>query len=424
MLVPGPLPPPGTYECEALRSSLRKLLASGSWGADKPAKALVKKLQELIASGEPELSPARANRLRAELTVIDQHEGAMAALLDEVMRDPSISARVGEQVNARVDALVAQKEQLKNSVLQLEQKQRELQEQQRQAHKEQKAVAPAVAKAIRGAFDKARGDVLGTLGQVAVFKTLMDELIDRPAAPVVNQAPSAPGLADSEDRASVVRSSVGGLPPIIETLRALGVTPKSARAIEAVGTMAKRCGLMLIIDGLAGRVAAEAWQNDAEKSGMVFECGFGETDDRAVRAVLAGAPDALAILDANLSPLDVYARPLVDAVLRRLAGIDGGRFTTRVLMSVADGTAALPLPTVAESTSLRVSLDRIPVFLQEGDAATRLEEIEAAEEPVEWFAKLWKPARTRVISYLRSMSNEDVAFVLAALEAAQSGRKD
>jgi hypothetical protein len=424
-LVPGPLPPSGTYECEALGSSLRKLFASGSWGADKPAKALTKKLQELIASGEPELSSARAARLRAELTAIDQHEGAMAALLEEVMRDPSISARVDEQVSARVDALVAQKEQLKKSVLQLEQKQRDLLEQQRLAEKEQKAVAPSVAKAIRGAFDKARGDALGTLGQVAVFKTLMDELIDRPAAPVlVGLASPAPNHADSEARISVVRSSVEGLPPIIETLRALGVTPKSARAIEAAGTMAHECGLMLIIDGLAGRVAAEAWLSGAERSGAVFECGFGETDDRAVRAVLADAPDALAILDANLSPLDVYARPLIDAVLRRLAKIDGGRFATRVLMSVTEGATALPLPTVAESISLQVSLDRIPSFVQDTDPVAQLDEIETAEEPVEWFARLWKPARKRVLSYLRSLPSEDAAFVLAVLQVARSARKD
>lgn len=424
-LVPGPLPPSETYECEALGSSLRKLFASGSWSTDKPAKALVKKLQELIASGEPELNTARAARLRAELSHIDQHEGAMAALLDEVIRDPSISARIDEQVKARVEALVAQKEQLNTSIQQLEHKQRDLLAHQRKAEKEQKAVAPAVAKSIRGAFDKAREDALGTLGQVALFKTLMDELIDRPAAPVlVGIAPSVPSTTNVEVRTSVVRSPLGGLPLIFETLRALGVTPKSARAIEAVGNMAYECGLLLIIDGLAGRVAAEAWLNGAERSGMVFECGFGETDDRAVRALLADAPDALAILDANLSPLDLYARPLLDAVLQRLAGIDCRRFTTRILMSVADGTAALPLPAVVESISLRVSLDRIPVFLPESEAATRLDEIEAAEEPVEWFAKVWKPARARVLSYLKSLPVEEKALVLAMLEVAQSGRSN
>lgn len=423
MLVPGPLPPSAIYECEALGSSLRKLFASGSWGADKPTKGLIKKLQELIASGEPGLNSARAARLRAEFATIDQHEGAMAALLEEVMRDPTISAQVDELVKARVDALVAQKEELKKSVQQLEQKQSKLLEQQRQAEKEQKAVAPAVAKAIRGAFDKARGDALGTLGQVAVFKTLIDELIERPAAPVVvGLAPSAPGRASFGAATSVVRSPDGVLPPVIETLRALGVTPKSARAIEAVGNMAHECGFIFIIDGVAGSVAAEAWLSKGERS-EVFECGFGETDDHAIRGVLADAPDALAILEANLSPLDLYARPLIDAVLRRLAGLDGGRFATKVLMSVADGTAALPLPAVVESVSLRVFLDRVPVFVHDNEVAMRLDEIDTAEAPVDWFARIWRPARTRVLSHLRSLPIEDAALILAALEVAQVEKK-
>lgn len=207
-----------------------------------------------------------------------------------------------------------------------------------------------------------------------------------------------------------------------ETLRALGVTPKAARAIEAAGTMARECGLMLIVDGLAARVAAEAWLSEGETSGTVLECGFGETDDRAVRAALGDAPVALAILDANLSPFDVYARPLVDAVLRRLAGIHDQSFETRVLMSMVDGTVALPLPAVAESLSLRIYLDRIPVFLREGEAVVWLKEIEDSEEPAEWFAKLWKPARTRVLNYLRTLPEEEAAIILAALEVAPSAR--
>jgi hypothetical protein len=399
---------------------LRKLFASGSWGADRPTKALIKKLQELIASGKPELSSARAARLRTELSTIDQHEGAMVALLEEIMCDPMIGARVDEQVNARVDALVAQKEQLKKSIQKLEQKQSELLEQQRQAEKEQKAIAPAVAKAIRGAFDKARGDALGTLGQVAVFKTLIDELIERPSAPGADGLASpVPGQGNFGATTSIIRSLDCEFPPIIETLRALGVPPKSARAIEAVGHVAHECGLVLIIDGLAGRVAAEAWLSGGKRSGKVFECGFGETNDHAIRGVLAEALNVLAILDGNLSPLDVYARPLVDAVVRRLAGIDNGRFETKVLMSISDGMAALPLSRAIESISLRVSLDRVPEFLQEGDVALRLEELATSDESVEWFARLCKPAGKRVLDHLRLVSAEDAAFVLSAIEAAQ-----
>jgi hypothetical protein len=316
--------------------------------------------------------------------------------------------------------LLAQKEKLRKSVQLLEQRQAELEEQRRQTEREHKAIAPTIAKAIRGAFDKARADALETLGDVVVFKTLMDELINPPAPLLLGTTLPQPRPADLRDGASIVRSSIAAGRPMAETLRALGVTPKAARAIEAAGAMASECGLMLIVDGVAARVAAEAWLSEGEKPGTVLECGFGETDDRVVRSALDDDPVALAILDANLSPFDIYARPLVDAVLRRLAGIHDRAFKTRVLMSMVDGTAALPLPAVAESVSLRVYLDRIPVFLQEGDAVAWLEEIEDTEEPVQWFVQLWKPARTKVLNYLRALPIEDAALILSALEVIQS----
>ena len=142
------------------------------------------------------------------------------------------------------------------------------------------------------------------------------------------------------------------------------------------------------------------------------------TDDSVVRVVVAEAPDAVAILDANLSPLDVYARPLIDMVQRRLSGTGGVGSATKVLLSISGGVAALPVPLMVESISLRVSLDRIPTFLQESDVAERLEEIATSDELVGWFARIWKLAGARVLNHLRSMPSEDVAFALSALEAA------
>ena len=418
MLVPGHLPPSETYECEALGSSLRKLLASEKTGVDKPTKAQVRKLQELLASGEARLNAARAARLRAELSAIDEHEGAMTVLLDEVMRDPRITSRVDELVQARVEALVAKKEQLRKSIELLERQQAESVERRQQAEKEQKAMAPTVAKAIRGAFDKARGDALGTLGQVAVFKALIDELVERPAVPALG-VPSAPERSASIGGAITVRSADGSSASVIETLRALGVTPKCAKAIEVVGKLAHECGLIVVIEGLAARIAAESWLGGSAAAGKVLECGIGVLDDGVVRAVVADAPDMVAILDANLSPLDVYARPLINAVQRRLSGIGAAGLATKMLMSVSGGIAALPVPVVVESISLRVSLDCIPMFLQESDVAARLEEIATSNELVGWFTRIWKPARARVLNHLRSMPPDEAAFALSVLEAAQ-----
>lgn len=342
----------------------------------------------------------------------------MAVLLDQVMRDPRIASRVDELVQAKVEELVAKKEQLRKSVEQLERQQSELVESRRQAEKEQKAIAPTVAKAIRAAFDKARGDALATLGQVTVFKALIDEMVERPAMPA-NTMPAAPERSVAIGSAITVRAADVSSDPVIETLRALGVTPKCARAIDAVGKLAHECGLILVVDGLAARIAAESWLSGGAAAGKVLECGVGVTDDSLVRAAMAEAPEALAVLDANLSPLDVYARPLIDIVQRRLSGTGATGNATKILMSVSGGVAALPLPLVVESISLRVSLDRIPAFIQEGDVAARLEEIATSDQIVGWFARIWKPAGARVLNCLRTMPIDDAAFALSALEAAQ-----
>ena len=141
----------------------------------------------------------------------------MAILLEEVMHDPRITSRVEDLVQARVEVMVSEKEQLRTSIEHLERQQADWVEQRRQAEKEQKAVAPAVAKAIRGAFDKARGDALGTLGQVVVFKALIDELVDRPVAPALSVAtlPMRPGASGD---AIVVRAVDRNSAPVSEML--------------------------------------------------------------------------------------------------------------------------------------------------------------------------------------------------------------
>lgn len=416
MLVPGPLPAWEIYECETLGSSLRRLFAKENAGADKPTKAQIRKLQELLASGEAHLNAARTARLRAELSAIDEHEGAMTIMLDEVMRDPRVTSRVEELVQARVDTLIASKVQLRKAVEQLEQRLSELGEQRRQAEKEQRAIAPAVAKTIRAAFDKARGDALGTLGQVAVFKALIDGLVERPVAPAIGVA-ALPVRSGAIGDAMSVRELDGNCASISETLPALGVTPKCARAIQVVGQLAHECGLILIIDGLAARIATESWLGGIAGTGKVLECGIGITDDSVVRAIVAEAPDVIAILDANLSPMDVYARPLVDAIQRRLSGAGGTASATKMLMSVSSGVAALPIPAVVESVSLRVSLDRIPTFLQESDVASRLEAMATPDVDAEWFLRLWKPAGVRLLNHFRSMPLDEAALALSALAA-------
>lgn len=418
LFVPGPLPPSRSYECESLASSLRKLVAPDKSAADRLTRAQLKRLLEMINSGEAHLNAARAARLRAELQVLDEHEGAMSVLLDAAIEQPRIAEEVNRLVQTRVSALVAEREDLRKGV---EEQRRLLSvaiEERKQAEREQRAMSPAVAKAVRGSFEKARREAFETLGQVAVFKALIDGATEAPATrPSVERSalPSTiPGPSGERVRAS--RAIAGSA--VAAMLQRLGTTPKLAAALQVVGQLAHESGLVLLVEGVAARLAAEAWLGEGGRSGKVLECRVGLTDDLMVQDLVAGELSALAILDANLSPLDIYARPLIDAVQQRIAALNEQGLAARVVMSLSGGLAALPIPPVVESISLRVRLDHVPMFVSEADARAKLEGIGASDSPDGWIARLWRPAAVRVLTRLQTMSQEEVALAMSVLDEA------
>lgn len=421
LLVPGPLPDGETYECEALASSLRKLLANDRSGAAKLTKAQLKSIQETIASGEAKLDAIRAERLRTEIEVIDQHEGATEVLLEAIMAHPKIAARVDHLVQEEVSAILAEKEELRKSIEELKREKGALVEERKRQEREQRTIAPAVAKAIRSAFDKARLDSIETLGQVAVFKALIDEAIEYPGHPL-NKATLASRPLEIKHSEVAIRSVPDNtLSSVADVLQSLGVTPRCAKAYAAVGQLAQACGLILVVDGIAARLAAEGWLATTQGIRQVMECRIGMTDDSSVCALLAESPAGVAMLDANLSPLDVYAKSIIDAVQQRVIGTNNA-FNAVVVMSLSRSVAALPLPSTVESISLRVELDRQPQFLSEADAHQRVVEISGTEEQPDWLTRLWKPAARRVQNYLNSMSPEDVSLALSVLDDASISR--
>lgn len=420
-LVPGPLPRPDTYECEALASSLKKLLEKDDSPVDRLTQAQRKRIQQLITSGQSHLNAARADRLRAELQIIDEHAGAMDVLLNAVMEQPTISQRVDRLVQEKVDALVSQKEDLRTGIEKLKKEQADLTAKRKRMDGAQRAMAPAVAKAIRTAFDKARNDAIDTLGQVAVFKALVDEVVDRPSQTAQPNQTSLPQSGLLAVRA-VVRTPRLNFPTSpTELLRRLGIAPKHAEALNIVEQLARASGLFLLVDGLAARLAAEGWLTSIGGVCKVLECRVGLMDGSQIEELLEEPLGGIAVLDANLSPLDVYGRPLIDAMQKRIVGLDEQSPTTLTVLSLSKGVAALPVPQDVGSIAIKVSLDCGPQFLPESDALQLLEGLAELDEVPDWIAGLWKPAQKRILSNLRAMTPADVALALSVLNRSKNG---
>ena len=123
------------------------------------------------------------------------------------------------------------------------------------------------------------------------------------------------------------------------------------------------------------------------------------------------APSAIAVFDVNMSALDAFAMPVIDAVQDRIAGRASVMEGTLVVMSLSRGIAALPLASDLASISLHVNLDLVPDFLSERDASTQLEELKNEDAQDTWFARLWRPAATRVLERLRELQTEQLAWI-------------
>lgn len=405
ILVSGPLPAHEQYECATIASTLKRFFVSRSSSAENLTRAQQKHLLDRINSGEAHLSASRRTRLIAELECIEDDEEAAAILIAEAIKNEKIALKIDHAVQERIEDQIKEKSQIVMEIEQLKKQRTALKESIVKQEREQRALPSAVYKAIRETVRKAKEDAVETLSEVVMFRALMEEF----GAPrnVSNESP--------EGQPPPELTIVGhDATPLLVTLRSLGISPKHARALEIASEAAFSTGMIFIIEGIAARLAALAWGRMNKSGCILMECGIGVTEDKLLRGISPDEARTFVLLDANLSPPDVYARPLIDRVHRMISDRHYSG-TSNVVMSLSDGVAGLPLPTNVNAVAIRVSLDIKPSFLSTDEAAARLEELRTGDSDVQWSSRLWKPALSRLIEHMTGLPSEDLALGISVL---------
>lgn len=134
---------------------------------------------------------------------------------------------------------------------------------------------------LKASVDKAKIDALETLGQVVVLKALMDES---------SQSRNQFGIRAPSQK---VRQVAPTLLPLTESLRSLGMSNKARKSAKLTGEMAFSTGIVLLIEGMASRLAAEAWASSKMKTGSVVECKIGLTNDYTIEDIIVLRPSQL-----------------------------------------------------------------------------------------------------------------------------------
>jgi len=412
LFVVGPLPKEqGIYECAGLAYIVRKLFKpyiGGGKTAGRLTRAQLSELAQSLGSTGVGLDALRVQRIKGELERLGQHQEALEALVTELLRHSSVKQSIDSAVGEETAKQLATKTALLGDINRLQKERKEWEERIRQQREDHRKLRDETAKVVKAAFAKARTEGVATLAELAVFQAL-------------SASTSEPGGAGElfADRAIahagiVVRDLAPSDVDAISLFKSLGIPSQRATAFAAIGEVARTAGLIVCIRGVAARPAVEGWARAIAKSGVLVDSTVGLIDDSTFRGVLnrASTPDVLAVLDANLSALDVYARPLSDLVFSRLAGID--HWQPFILLALADGVAALPLPKTFEQVSVLLDLDARYAFHNVSDLDD-LMSMATDPENGTFYGRLWRPAADRLRTQIGGLDPETQALVLSVL---------
>jgi hypothetical protein len=231
---------------------------------------------------------------------------------------------------------------------------------------------------VKEAFSRAVNDGITTLASAEIFRTLALRGIDLPTqySPLV------------ETNAIESWTLHGALtqPEARAQLIALGLNGRQALVLSELSVLAMNSNVGFVLRGQGARQYVQVLARiEHEVTGMV-EIPMGLTSGASVRRALDRMSDVrtLAILDADLSPLEVYGARLLDSLFR--SSLDDRENQKTLLFSCVGGDMSLPLPDSLQKVVVSVDLDT-----DWDDGQLTLDEIE-----IESIALL-KPLRSRLL---------------------------
>jgi len=413
LFVLGPLPKEQSiFECAGLSATVRKLFrphVGAAKSTGKLTRAQLSELAESLGSLETGLDMLRIQRIKAELQRLGEQKDALEALVSALMDHPSVKQRIDQVIQQEATKQLAQKNSLQSDIARLQKERGEWEERIRKQQAEHRKLRDETSRVVKAAFEKARADGVSTLAELAIFQAL--------SAPTNVPLGASQSLADRS--ALIAQPIVRDLTPTdrdaISTLRALGVPSQRATAFAAVAQVALHAGLIVCVRGIAARLAVENWARAIGRAAVLIDSTIGLVDDSGIRNVLAKVPppDVVAVLDANLSALDIYARPLSDLVLARVAE-STAEDRVAIFLALADGVGALPLPQTFERVSVLIDLDERYTFRGVSDMEGLMSAVVNPDDGA-LYTRLWRPAADRVRMQIEGLEPEERALVLSVL---------
>jgi hypothetical protein len=410
IVVLGPLPKERTtYECGTIGYVLRKLLKNVTGKLPGGiTRAQIPDLAQFLDSTDQVVGGLRIQRLKSQLAGLATSQEALDELIAAIQNLPEVQGRIDALVESEVQKAFVKKTELQAEIEKLQKERDEWDGRVRKQQAEHKRLREETSNLVRAAFQKAKNESIATLADVAIFQALSGLT----SSTATQQEPARVMLPEPVIRDIAPNEASDPA----EMLASLGIGRQKAAAITILGRIALEQGLILGLKGVAARHATEQWCA-CLGGGTVIDATVGMIDTTPVSKALlrARALPSIGIIDANLSAIDIYGKPLHDLVIKRLSSPNQVA-SPRLLISLSSSVGSLPYPGVFSRVSIVVNLDAKHNLRPLQD----LEELESIAMDLEdgtLYTMLWRNAADRLKAALAQLEAETRVMVLSLLLA-------
>jgi predicted transcriptional regulator len=332
--------------------------------------------------------------IKNALSKITDNNHEVENLVQEMLELPVIKAKLDDYIEINGKKLLATKSTIVNEINKLESKLKSLQEQIDTQSKEVSSLPTDLYDEIRKKFEEARHDGLKELANVAFFKSFISEKQSEPPIEVNSQVKRPSILGNGVDSRDI--------------LTHLGLSQAKIASLVASCELSKQAGAILALKGLGARLVVETLVSVVGGGKeAIIDMGVGVNDHDKLNAVLlpgSNQPPVMAVLDANLSPLDVYGRQFLDFVLTRIALQDPPH--SHLLMSVSDSSRALQIPPNFMLNLVLIDLDnyeRVPSVIEKSSDVVQASLLDEGEESL-LSSLFWPPLAKKLRKYIEKLS--------------------
>ncbi|WP_435634844.1 hypothetical protein ACSC9U_26550 [Pseudomonas solani] len=343
--------PASNFDLSTPESYLKRTLKT----LEAEQKATLSKVQrrellELFRASQTSESRPRIERIASALEQVSLENEDLDTILNLLNAREEVRLRVQAMIDSDYATLKSEHSGLQAEIELLKHRRQQLKKEGKDIERSNKEAAEATASLVNEAFSKSINDGITTLANSEIFRMLGG-----------TQRLGAPSPVSPSDTPLVETRTFEGSISLLDAksrLVTLGLSRRQATILSELCSLVISSGIAFVMKGTRARQYAQVLLRiDCEVSGAV-DVPMGLTSGAPLRSALneISRAERIGILNADLSPFDVYGSRLLDNYYE--AALEETVCSQQIILACLGGEMCLPLPHMMRHIAVVVDLDQ------------------------------------------------------------------